>query len=297
MANSTYFAYVTEEFGHKYKIAKFSDIGESKEAADLILTYAFTADKKITSLGADYDGKRLYIGSGTYVHLVQVIDIQSGRSLRQAVMPMDDKDFQTLDDPVYEFLQPKQGVASYESFKTDITLCCRDAQLSTMWKLTVTSNDLVVDSMKIKNHTINPSVSLTDKPALATIKPASVTSNPSFTITSVKPAQGKVSAPAIVIDEYHLTDNNSNTTNLIKTSRQWLWPERPTGLNKLKSKGYNNKHPLASIPSPTNQTSQVVIGCGWMIFSRDRNEQLGFKSLFGRIGKVQASDELVILLF
>ncbi|KAK6355288.1 hypothetical protein TWF696_004400 [Orbilia brochopaga] len=51
------------------------------------------------------------------------------------------------------------------------------------------------------------------------------------------------------------------------------------------------------IPKPTVDCAPIAVGCGWVVFAKDRSDQCTPLNLYGRIGNIRKADELVIVRF
>ncbi|KAF3937240.1 hypothetical protein ABW19_dt0209253 [Dactylella cylindrospora] len=52
-----------------------------------------------------------------------------------------------------------------------------------------------------------------------------------------------------------------------------------------------------SVPIPTVDSAPIVVGCGWVVFAKDRSDQCNALNLYGRIGNAKKADELIIVRF
>ncbi|KAK6536981.1 hypothetical protein TWF281_001186 [Arthrobotrys megalospora] len=119
------------------------------------------------------------------------------------------------------------------------------------------------------------------------------------------------SVPSIVTNLYNVSifENDANISSQGAKSAKWLQPTSsihvlsPSDAKTTESsfrpralKASLNRTE-ARVPNPTVDCAPIAVGCGWVVFAKDRSDQCSPLNLYGRLGNVKKADELIIVRF
>ncbi|KAK6361188.1 hypothetical protein TWF730_004932 [Orbilia blumenaviensis] len=119
------------------------------------------------------------------------------------------------------------------------------------------------------------------------------------------------SIPSIVTNLYNVSifENDSNVSSQGAKNAKWLQPTssihvlspsdakttelsfRPRGQRA----GVNRIE--ARVPNPTVDCAPIAVGCGWVVFAKDRSDRCSPLNLYGRLGNIRKADELIVVRF
>ncbi|KAF3901629.1 hypothetical protein ABW21_db0206103 [Orbilia brochopaga] len=111
---------------------------------------------------------------------------------------------------------------------------------------------------------------------------------------------------SIVTNLYNVSifENDDDVDNPDAKSAKWLQPTSSIHLlspsevkNANRTTVRISGRPRVTIPRPTVDCAPIAVGCGWVVFAKDRSDQCSPLNLYGRIGNIKKADELVIVRF
>ncbi|EPS43834.1 hypothetical protein H072_2080 [Dactylellina haptotyla CBS 200.50] len=354
-ANAHYFAYSKKGSKHKYNVAFFNKIiptwpkvhgpAGMDQVASALSTFAFLANKEISSLGADIAGRHLFVSFATSA---QVVDVKTGSSLKKTDLSMPPLRDAAASDSVktrFTFFQATETTDS-EGKHVTIDLCChllfdeifndlvQHRQATALWKL----DAKILDDGTVDNLTWRPAFMATPKVARQHI-PVSMNSttlasnrlHDCLAISTVRVNAEQMrtgyrgshayhqqrgltlvgSIPSIVTNLYNVSifENDANVSTEGAKNAKWLHPtssihvlspsDAKPSESSSRSKGMraNVTRIEAKVPLPTIDCAPIAVGCGWVVFAKDRSDQCSPLNLYGRIGNLKKADELIIVRF
>ncbi|KAF3903775.1 hypothetical protein ABW20_dc0106143 [Dactylellina cionopaga] len=119
------------------------------------------------------------------------------------------------------------------------------------------------------------------------------------------------SIPSIVTNLYNVSifENDANISSQGAKSAKWLQPTSSIHVlspsdAKPSESAFRPKAIQASVsrteakvPHPTVDCAPVAVGCGWVVFAKDRSDQCSPLNFYGRLGKLKKAEELIIVRF
>ncbi|KAF3910156.1 hypothetical protein AA313_de0210211 [Arthrobotrys entomopaga] len=120
------------------------------------------------------------------------------------------------------------------------------------------------------------------------------------------------SIPSIVTNLYNVSifeHDMSDSSEDAAKSAKWLQPTSSIHVlspsdAKPSESSFRSKAMRASVnrieakvPQPNVDCAPIEVGCGWVVFAKDRSDQCSALNLYGRIGNLKKADELIIVRF
>ncbi|KAK6351569.1 hypothetical protein TWF718_004727 [Orbilia javanica] len=113
------------------------------------------------------------------------------------------------------------------------------------------------------------------------------------------------SMPSIGTNLYNVSifESDANVSSQGAKDARWLHPtssihlSSPSVVHKAVEFSFRPRGLKPKVPNPTVDCAPIVVGCGWLIYAKDRSDQCTPFNLYGRLGNLRKSDELIIVRF
>ncbi|KAK6503517.1 hypothetical protein TWF481_008532 [Arthrobotrys musiformis] len=112
------------------------------------------------------------------------------------------------------------------------------------------------------------------------------------------------SIPSIVTNLYNVSifENDADVASQGAKNAKWLQPTSSIHVlspsdAKIAETCFRPRGSKARVPNPTVDCAPIAVGCGWVVFAKDRSDQCSPLNLYGRLGNLKKSDELIVVRF
>ncbi|KAK6520704.1 hypothetical protein TWF506_000952 [Arthrobotrys conoides] len=113
------------------------------------------------------------------------------------------------------------------------------------------------------------------------------------------------SIPSIVTNLYNVSifEDDAEVSSQGAKDAKWLQPT--SSIHALSSSdalkatefSFRPRGSRARVPNPTVDCAPIAVGCGWVVFAKDRSDQCKPLNLYGRLGNLRKADELIVVRF
>ncbi|RVD87704.1 uncharacterized protein DFL_001918 [Arthrobotrys flagrans] len=113
------------------------------------------------------------------------------------------------------------------------------------------------------------------------------------------------SIPSIVTNLYNVSifESDADVSSQGAKNAKWLQPTSSihvlssSAVSKTAEVSFRSREARARVPNPTVDCAPIAVGCGWVVFAKDRSDRCTPLNLYGRLGGLRKADELIVVRF